>query len=683
MDRSPSPTTPVISPEHGTTLSALPSPRTIAYTPDVTPHGLETPASSTFSPSAGFLRDFSGDDRDGVYSGAASRLDMDMDDGRSLLGRNSMHNRRHSRHYDRMDSLKDLAKVGFIKLVVTVFFGIALCVCLKAWEGFHSPVALTIQDVRIFNALTIGLSLCIGLNLLSSLRRYALVLRWAILTKRYVSMEAFDLILGIDELTNVIKLMALSLPGLRNRRWLAGKTRNWVHVNPGTNHWYVYACALWLLINIGSQVLVASLSLFWPMQPFECELTKHGTVAVADLSSWVNKSESAAPREAAWRYGMDAQSWQTFPADESHKDLSKLAGTPIYKAYDNASYEYRFFYRNPEQPYSEFEQSDRCIQTRTLCDPYDVRGDIKTSSNITGFPKRYIEAKRRESETWVPVPIPVNGYGMVSYISIEKACGDNNQCTAVDVLQYRDEEGEVNSTIKESRVWRCKNSVSSIRGCKTKGVNHTGIDLNDHSIFSNDEFARVAAGAIGWTGITMNGWEDRQYHVYPQGTPWSPNRTISTAEVQDTIMRYTIGAIAAFDDHGIRHNIFINQNPCKRDSQRLNVSWRNVGGILAAIGFIQLSALLFLLIRANRTIVRDASSFSTAVLLRSVLEAIGHEPGVLALTGEQIKDHPKLRYRKIKYGYVETRDGARQIKVSFEGEGKDHRTGRWPSGEYR
>jgi hypothetical protein len=608
---------------------------------------------------------------------------MDMEDGQTLLYRNSMHVRRHSRHYDRMDSWVELAKIGSIKLLITVFFGGALCICLKAWEGFRSPIALSIYDVQIFNALTISLSLCMGLNLLSSLRRYAIILRWAILTRRFVSMEVFDLILGIDELTNVVKLMALSSPALRKRKWLIGRRRKLADHNPGTNQWYVYACVLWLLVNIGSQVLVASLSLFWPMQPFECQLTKYGNVSMADLSSWINRTESRNPWDAAWRYGMDAQSWPTFSADGSHTDLSKLAGTPIYKSSDNKTYEYRFFYRNPELLYSDFDQSDRCIRTSIDCERYILLGDIRLNPNATNATeRRYIMARRIESETPISVPIPINGYGMISYISHDRACGDGDypRCSAIDVLQYRDDKDAVNSNVTTSSLWKCKNTVLSMVDCHTEGLNHTGIDPSDQRIYSNDTFAQLAAGAIGWTGVTQYDFTDRQFRVYPQGTPWSPNRTISTDEVAQIIMRFTIGAIAAFDDHGIRHNITINNKICDKNSQRLNVSWRYIGSILAAIGFIQSAALIYLLVRANRTIVRDASFFSTAMLLKPVLEAIGEEP---SLSGEQLKNHPALQDKKIKYGYENAQDGTKQIKVLFQQNDDDHRLGKWPSGEYR
>lgn len=56
----------------------------------------------------------------------------------------------------------------------------------------------------------IGLSLCLGLNLLASLQNYAGILRWSLLSQRYVSLEVFDLMLGLERLSNVVKLMMIS-----------------------------------------------------------------------------------------------------------------------------------------------------------------------------------------------------------------------------------------------------------------------------------------------------------------------------------------------------------------------------------------------------------------------------------------------------------------------------------------
>ena len=154
-------------------------------------------------------------------------------------------------------------------------------------------------------------------------------------------------------------------------------------------------------------------------------------------------------------------------------------------------------------------------------------------------------------------------------------------------------------------------------------------------------------------------------------------------------MRHSIGAIAAFDDHGNNFTVNINNHTCDRLSQRLNVRWLWIGVILGAIALIQLAALWCLLTYADRSIVRDSSYFSTAILLSPVLRELDAEIGVMAMSGAQIKNHEKLRGRRIKYDYKGDKfDLIREVTISFEDEiGQPQKPERpkkhsWPSGSY-
>ena len=245
-----------------------------------------------------------------------------------------------------------------------------------------------------------------------------------------------------------------------------------------------------------------------------------------------------------------------------------------------------------------------------------------------------------------------------------------------------DEEDRVGRTINKTSLWSCTNDVSEVEEKPDNRM--TGVTVNKTRILGTDEFAKTAAGAISWTGFSMNNWTDRQFRVYPRGTPWSPGNETDTTEIENIIMRHTIGAIAAFDDHGIRYDIHINDKDCDRKSQRLNVGWRWIALILGSIVLIQLVALCYLLAFANRTIIRDASYFSTAMLLRPVLKVLDGESGVMAMSGAELKNHDKLRDRKIWYDYIEGRHGeAKEVTVSFEDEIKGHKRKKWGSGQYR
>lgn len=148
------------------------------------------------------------------------------------------------------------------------------------------------------------------------------------------------------------------------------------------------------------------------------------------------------------------------------------------------------------------------------------------------------------------------------------------------------------------------------------------------------------------------------------------------------IMRFSIGAIAAFDDHGLRHVIKINSETCDQTSQKLDVRWNYIWIILGSIAGIQFSALCYLLKRANKSIVRDSSYFSVAMLLRPVLEIIDDVPGRMAMTGTEIKHHAKFRNRNIRYDYKELPDTAKQVTVYFEDAWKGQMRKKWPSGDY-
>jgi hypothetical protein len=188
---------------------------------------------------------------------------------------------------------------------VTLMFCILIGLSLKAYEGFTHPIVISRTDVRIFNALMLGLSLGLGLNLASSLKRYAVILRWSLLTKRYVSLEVFDLILGLETLTKVGKLMIISLPGIRKVRFL--RKLPWFREarDDGTRFTWII-CLTWILINIGAQVLVAALSLFWPVDPSDSTpLLTYGNVTVSDLMNWKIDEQ-----DASWSkcYGTDSKS---------------------------------------------------------------------------------------------------------------------------------------------------------------------------------------------------------------------------------------------------------------------------------------------------------------------------------------------------------------------------------------
>jgi hypothetical protein len=601
-----------------------------------------------------------------------STFDMDPNsDKESLIGDHSHSQRHHHvKRFDHSESRKKLLMTGGSKLLVTVLFSALICVCLKAWEGFRQPIVLSKIDVRIFNAVMIGLSLCLGLNLLSSLKHYANTFRWSFLARRYVSLEIFDLILHASSLVKITKLMIVSMPGVRGRKYL--RKLPWFRDarDDGTK-WMWLVCVLWLSINIGSQILVALLSLFWPVENSLMPLMSPGNVTVADMQAWYigPGTDNATAMEAAWTFGTEALVYPEFLMNETQQDLSLLPGTPLY--HGDSFWEYRFFNRDPQHQYTNYVLSQRKIQAMASCEQLEVRGEVELSDDES----MYIEGKAR-GQDWYKYPLTETASGSITWMaSVYANCG--TRCTNFTVLQSP---GDKNSTIKKPGLFLCNSTLSEISKAQGKTDITTLNDKDEASVYGNDDFARIAAGAISWTGIAWNDWDDRQTRSYSPGSKWSPTNASTTESIENMLMRFTIGAVAAFDDHGIRYNL-TNQYTCPTQGQQLDVDWFWIWIILFSICGVQFVALILVAAFANRTIVRDESFFSMAMLLSPVVSKIGRAG--MNLSGDEIKDHPKLKWKKIRYDYREGKNGdPNQVDVFFEG--RDRKEGRksWAAGSY-
>lgn len=298
----------------------------------------------------------------------------DDSDKRSLLS---------AKKYDHRETRKFLFKTGFFRLGMTIFFCAAIALSLKGFEGFKKPKVIGKNHVRVFNALMIGLSLALGLNLASSLKRYAVILRWSLLTRRYVSLEVFDLILGLETLTKVGKLMIISIPGIRRFKML--RNLPWFREarDDGTKLTWI-VCLVWILVNIGAQTLVASLSLFWPVEPSSTPLLTYGGVKVSDLSMWqvdpIRSDRNVTAMERAWYYGNEASSYPIREANESVTDMSSLPGPPSYRL-GNGHYEYRFFHRNPDHEFAQYYLTSRKIESKATCTQLDLLGKTKPEAD--------------------------------------------------------------------------------------------------------------------------------------------------------------------------------------------------------------------------------------------------------------------------------------------------------------
>lgn len=582
----------------------------------------------------------------------------------------------HVKRFDYNESRKKLLLAGASRLLITIFFSVAMCVTLKSWEGWGGKIVLSKQNIKLFNSLTIGLSLCLGLNILASLKHYAATFRWAFLTRRYMSLEVFDLILHLSSLAKVTKLMIISSPGFRGKTWLR-KFRPFRDVRDDGTKWMWLACLLWLVLNISSQVLVAVLSIFWPMSNSYLPLLTKGNVTVVNMNTWYvgdtppkeladGRMPNETALEAAWTYGMEAMVYPVFDQGNEQTDLSSLPGLPLYN--ETGSYSYRFYNRDSMHLYTNYLVSSRNVSAVTTCDQLEVHGDGYAEDDSL-----YIEGKE-PGKDWSNYTVLELAPGSISWTaSVDAHCGP--RCTNFTVIQYRfPDQGNKTS------LFLCNSTLGEVSRISAKDDITTRTEADKAAVYGNDDFARIAAGAIGWTGLPWAGTSHLQVRTYSKGSKWSPANVVSKDEVEKLLMRFTIGAVAAFDHHGIPYNM-TNQDVVPTQGQQLDVDWSYIFSILGGICGIQFVALCLLVMFANRTIVRDDSYFSIAMLLTPVVNRLGHKG--MNMSGEEIKEHRKLKFQKIRYDYREGKNGEPN-KVDIFFQGKDKKEGRksWAQGSY-
>ena len=147
----------------------------------------------------------------------------------------------------------------------------SICVALAAVLYWYSNLQTLSQNQKhTFNALVTGLSVSLGLSLASSLRGFALMMRWRLLATKYRSLQAFDLILSCDDQTKVVRLLWVART--QGRWWIPNRTQT--------------LCFIWLFINVALQVFTALLGLTYSVDtsstvayPVWCN------VSIADLGN--------------------------------------------------------------------------------------------------------------------------------------------------------------------------------------------------------------------------------------------------------------------------------------------------------------------------------------------------------------------------------------------------------------
>ncbi|KIW76330.1 hypothetical protein Z517_11076 [Fonsecaea pedrosoi CBS 271.37] len=511
-----------------------------------------------------------------------------------------------------------LLAVGLWQWFLTLLLCGLLALCLGV---FGNLLWMTVTQVKAFNALIVLLSLFLGNNLTSSLREYAMMMRWRILTEKYRPLKEFDLLLRCDSLRKVARLfLTARTPG---RAWF------WLNTTQ-------LLCVLWLGINLVVQILVALLGLTYNLNTSNIPERRFGTMSIADLTVirdiWGAKDPTFdAQLGSANYFGIQGQDYFFVGGNPPGQGSVPSYGTPgtpmIYGNHDWSVMTYVFQDQSLQNPQLTLV-SHRNVSVTGDCRQLQViEGGNGTSTSVT---------YRDEAGGLSTFNVEHVGPGAMTYVGVlNSTCGP--RCTEVLALQSAN-----GNTIPEAAFFRCRNTVSEVRGIKEY------IDSGEpaESFKLSDQQARIVAGAIGWSGFNYTRDDMYQYVRYNTETYWSPDIPADADMISQRVMEFSVEAVAAIDYNGPRRNA---SGWYAVPAQVVSVEWRWSASILGLLPFVQLVTLLCVVTWANSAVIRDDNLLSAARLLRPIVERLG-DKGCLLTSYEIAEELSELR---VKYGWRE------------------------------
>jgi len=521
------------------------------------------------------------------------------------------------RYFDRgRQRRRLLVKSSFQWLITAVICG-ALAGTLY---GFATIILLTSTVKHVFNALITGLSLLLGFNLASSMKGYAQMMRWRFLASKYRTLQDFDLIMDCDNNSTQFRLL---WAGRTRGQWYPNKTQ--------------LLAALSLLVNVALQIFTALLGLTYSIDvSVDIVQDVYGNVSIADLSV-IATSESASTFQGqagvANQYGIMGEDYRLITTT---LDDDFAVEQSLYTDEGRDLYWFRFVDRSPTQ-FSRGASTYRTITSNATCTSYPVvEGGYAGFNNLNAtdgsqFLVTWVDSQGLD-HTWSIDEVATGSTTWMSNTSVTD-CGP--RCSQIWALQSAD---NVTSDVPVPRFWQCNNTVGQ--------VTNTDRYINPSQYQVADEQARVMAGAIGFSGITVESgtFLDTLESVrYSSDSEWSPPGNLSERDMARVVMKFTAGAFSALDENGPHLNV---TGYAPEPAQIVNVQWKYAGAILAGIPCAHAAILLVVIACANTAIIKDTSSLSTARLLRPIVDKLG-DSGCL-LTRDDIAE--QLHNLRVIYG---------------------------------
>lgn len=467
---------------------------------------------------------------------------------------------------------------------------------------------ISVAQRRIFSGLTTATALALGINLTASLKSYARMMRWRVLSLSYQPLTTFDTIMSCDSRLNNPKLL---WRGREKGRALSTLQR--------------YAL-LWLFVNILTVILVGMIGLTYNLDVSpDLVLTRNGTVSITDLSKILTDDYQAILNVVnAWgRRGTILEPIESYEPEDQ-----------VYGTYSSSFIGVaRYYFGDVNEDETNDISSWRYVDSEARCEAYNVlEGGNGTNTFVV-----YGRNGKVANQTLGGAPPGAGGLAFVT--PTNSVCGTRcNNMLAFQAGGPGTEDTDDPTSQLEARLFICNNTISMVDDLEF----YVGPEYQ----FPNLQ-ARILADAIGWSGDYSQNVE--QYVAYPHSSAVSFNYTPTATNMSSLISGFSIGAIAAGDspEAGIGREI-VQHGEEPVDAQILHVTWKYCGAILALIPLLHFSTLMAAVVWANKAIVKDDSYLAIAKVYHSLLTQLG--PHGCTLRGPEIAH--ELGQPMVMYGFL-------------------------------
>ena len=461
------------------------------------------------------------------------------------------------------------------------------------------------SDKYIFDALSTGLILGLGLNFFEVFKDLAKSARWRILSSRFFEVREVVLTLGAESLIKVFQLMTQSVP--KSTIFLI--------------------CLVWLLVNIGAQILVASLPLFASLQSgynSSGVTVSQGYVSVPKLDCFYHSNETACKENETDQYPFDAAIAHAYGRRRgshdqacSYQSIDDINKGPQACSYftreDQREFAVRYVDSNPADLTNAYPYygTQRIITTAaTNCNgSYNVAAPNVTDSadgkesefvwqfeNSTGtYPlsiPRSILAAQSTTYVWNGTDVPP--------LATLQDCGP--RCIVLYALRdfWRGSDHEIS-------IFQCRITISPVSNIK------------DPAHVLSDSTARTAAASIALSGRRRNddsAW--RNFQLYQDGAEWAATIDGSPEEVGALMAEFAASALATMAQ---QNPTTIVKGSLPTLGYQADVDWRNAGALAASIVTAHLLMVLLILWLTRPVIVMD-DNFLVRVSLNGLVQTV-------------------------------------------------------------